>query len=355
MAKIQNNKQRVYGERYSRYAEYYWDFDWHCRWYGWRFLQRVFAGDFINFHLQYIEILNVFTNFQRVDDFSDQTPLIVKMKDLQKIFDYPGIDWIGLINAQLPEWLHRKANDSILIRSESLLKSRLRFLKEVDKRWENICFPIKLISIQTFRQLANIVFVEILYEYRNLFEVYPFNYKEFKTAIKTPQRFEICSGLVESLMSLPARALFARRYFPLHFKNTAEHLMESATHFLSEQFPETTKRLKFVAGVPSNALLDSFLDKVYENLTLNGNETLLVTFMKLSQFQRFLQLLELNNNELDTLKIVQQTGGNVFSCSVIKGKYLCKFDFVDLVCGNFSFCPYRLSHNRTSVSSLSSR
>lgn len=185
--------------------------------------------------------------------------------------------------------------------------------------------------------------------------MYPFNYKEFKRAIKTPQRFEICSDMVDSLMSLPAKVLFARRYFPMHFKTAAELLMESATHFMNEQFPETIKRLVFVAGLPSVALLDSFLDRIYENLTLNGNETLLETVTELSKFQRFLQLLELNNNELDTLKIVQHINENVFSCSVVKDKYLCKFHSVNLFCGTFSFGLHRLSHNRTSVSSLPPR
>ena len=176
----------------------------------------------------------------------------------------------------------------------------------------------------TFRELANIIFIEILYEYRNLFEVYPFNNKEFKTAKKTPQRFEICSRIIDSLLPFPAKALFARRYFPLSYKKSAEVLMKAAIDFLNRKYEETKKSIEFVAGYPSKLGEDSFLDKVYKNLELTGNETLLESYRELSKFQRFIQLIELNREELDAFRIVQNVGNNVFSCSLVKLKYLCE-------------------------------
>lgn len=47
-------------------------------------------------------------------------------------------------------------------------------------------------------------------KYRQLYEVYTFSHKQFKAAIKTPQRFEICNGSLNSLIPIPARAMFAR-------------------------------------------------------------------------------------------------------------------------------------------------
>lgn len=176
------------------------------------------------------------------------------------------------------------------------------------------------------RQLANILFVEILYEYRNLFEIYPFNNKEFKVAIKTPQRFETCNNLVTSLMSLPAQALFSRMFFPVKFKSAAELLMKSASEFLYQQHEETKQKnsIEYIAGYPRNAVEDAFLDKLYQNLTLNGNESLLESYRELWKFQRFIFLVELNRDEIDTLKIAQHVGKNIFSCSLIKQMFLCK-------------------------------
>ena len=125
-------------------------------------------------------------------------------------------------------------------------------------------------------------------------------------------------------MTFPAKALFARRYFPLSYKKAAESLMKAAVEFLNEKYGRKKKSIEFVAGYPSKLVEDSFLDKVYKNLELTGNETLFESYRELSKFQRFIKLIELTREELDAFRIAQSVGNNVFSCSLIKLKYLCK-------------------------------
>ena len=128
-------------------------------------------------------------------------------------------------------------------------------------------------------------------------------------------------------MSLPAQALFSRKFFPDKFKKAAELLMKSASEFLYQQHRETKQKssIEYIAGYPRNAIEDSFLDKLYQNLTLNGNESLLESYRELWKFQRFIVLVELDRDEIDTLKIAQHVGENIFSCSVLKHNFLCKF------------------------------
>lgn len=172
--------------------------------------------------------------------------------------------------------------------------------------------------------MANIIFIEILYEYRNLFEVYPFDNKEFKIAKKTPQRFEICNSMIDALLKLPAEAVFSRRYFPPSFKQSAESLMKSSFKFFNEKHRVLNKSLEFIAGYPSDLIEDSFLTKVYENLDLTGNETLFESFQELQKFKRFILLIDINRDELDVIKIVEKFGEDVFSCTVYKLKFVCK-------------------------------
>lgn len=172
--------------------------------------------------------------------------------------------------------------------------------------------------------LANIIFIDILYDYRDLFEVYPFNNKQLKKAIKTPQRFEICNALVDSLLSLPARALFTRRYFPSNFKTAAENLMKSAFSFFSHKYEKARKPINLIAGYPSDSIEDSFLDKIYQNLSLSGNESLVESYQQLWKFQRFIKFLELSRKDFETLKIALIDGDDIFSCPLIVQKHLCE-------------------------------
>lgn len=234
-----------------------------------------------------------------------------------------NINWLELINNQLPDWLRLEKNDSIFIHKFDLFSNRLDFLGSLDKRYE-FFFDFLIIFEKTFRQLANIIFIEILYGYRNLIEVYPFNHKQYKQAIKTPQRFEICNGLVDSYMPLPAKALFSRRFFPKSFKASAEELMKAAASFINEKYNMSRKPVEFIAGYPSDSIDDSFLNKIYQNLPLLGNESLLETYRELSKFQNFIDLVELERKDFETLKILKTVGQNTFSCSMIRQKVLCE-------------------------------
>lgn len=170
--------------------------------------------------------------------------------------------------------------------------------------------------------------IELLYEYRNFFQVYAFNFKEFRVATRVPQRFETCNNLVVSLIKLPATAIFARKYFLKNFKTSAEILMLSATKFLQELHESgssVNETFEHIAGYPTELIENSFLDKLYQNLTLQGNESLVESYQQMYKFNKFIQLLELDREELKILKTAQHVGENAFSCSLIKQKLLCKF------------------------------
>lgn len=153
-------------------------------------------------------------------------------------------------------------------------------------------------------------------------------------------------------MPLPANALFTRRYFPASFKQAAEDLMKPATDYLLQEAKKETV-INSIAGYPTDAIEDFFLNKIYHNLSLNGNESLFRTFRELWKFQRFIQLVELDRKDYKTLKIVQTIGQNVFTCSLVNRKSLCKFiNWIKLMISVKIY--FRLSRNGTSISSFSS-
>lgn len=125
-------------------------------------------------------------------------------------------------------------------------------------------------------------------------------------------------------MPLPAKALFSRRFFPKSFKASAEELMKAAASFINEKYNMSRKPVEFIAGYPSDSIDDSFLNKIYQNLPLHGNESLLETYRELSKFQNFIDLVELERKDFETLKILKTVGQNTFSCSMIRQKVLCK-------------------------------
>ena len=141
------------------------------------------------------------------------------------------------------------------------------------------------------------MFFEILFDNRNLFEVYPIIHKEFYHAIKSIQRFETCNRMIESLIPLPAQVLFAKRFFPLSLKNTAEA-------YVNAILDNSPYQKKFIAGYPTRLIEDSFLDKLYQNLTLFGNETLFESYRELSKYQKFISRIDLDDDELEVLEVV---------------------------------------------------
>lgn len=133
--------------------------------------------------------------------------------------------------------------------------------------------------------------------------------------------------MVDTLLPLPAMALFSRRYFPKDFKIAAEKLMKAATDYLLQITEKSQTKYISIAGYPNDAIEDLFLDKIYQNLSLTGNESLLESFQELWKFQRFIKFVELDRKDLETLKIAQTVGRNVFSCSIEMRNKLCKFHF----------------------------
>lgn len=211
-----------------------------------------------------------------------------------------------------------------------------------------------LICIKTFsfRALAYVILIDILYDYRHLFEVYPFDNKQFKTAIKTPERFELCNRLLDRFMPVAVNAMFSRKYLSRETKEAVGKLMKLAVDDLlsgitdEELSPEDQLKLKkteIIAGYPDELIEDSFLDRVYEKLTLNGNETLLESFQAMYTHQKFFNLLQLSRNDSRTLKVIRHKR-EVSNCYLISYKYLCKSNrTLSYLRSNFSFfltdCP----------------
>lgn len=177
--------------------------------------------------------------------------------------------------------------------------------------------------------------IDILYDYRDLFQVYGFAHKKYKTAIKTPQRFEICNLLLEKLIPVPSRAIFAQRYISDEAKKAAEVIMNIAiaSHLdeivrLNNTTPEYVSKimaLKAIAGYPMNMTDDSFLDRIYANLTLNGNETLFETYRKLVQHQKFIDYMKHSSEDYLTLTIGKTSVESAFSCTFATTEILCLY------------------------------
>lgn len=177
--------------------------------------------------------------------------------------------------------------------------------------------------------------IDILYDYRNLFQVYAFENKEYKTAIKTPQRFEVCNRLLEKYIPIPSRAIFARKYFSVDAKTKVEALMYTAVENYADKIvhdeliEETTKitrirGIKAFAGYPNDMIEDSFLDRIYVNLELTGNETLFETFRKLEIYRKFIDFMDFSDEDYLTMKIGNTVGDSSFGCKLLLLKYICE-------------------------------
>lgn len=49
-------------------------------------------------------------------------------------FNHSQINWLKLINAQLPEYLHQSEDKEIIVRYKEILSDYLNVLSRVDKR-----------------------------------------------------------------------------------------------------------------------------------------------------------------------------------------------------------------------------
>lgn len=87
---------------------------------------------------------------------------------------------------------------------------------------------------------------------------------------------------------------------------------------------------KSFAGYPNNMTDDAFLDRIYTNLDLTGNETLFETFQKLEIYRKFIDFMDLSDEDYLTMKIGRAVSDDPFSCKILMLKYICKkvFKFV---------------------------
>lgn len=194
--------------------------------------------------------------------------------------------------------------------------------------------------------LAHVVLTNILSDYRPYYKVYPFGVDEYNTAIKTPERFEICNNLYDGLMPITAYSMFGRRYFSKEAKEALHSLMQLAVDDLkadaeldgleaepvswykAAMWAETfvqNKSIQIIAGYPNDMNEDSFLNKLYGNLNLNGTETLIKSTIAMHRYQRFVKLLDLSEEDLLTFDIGTQAKDNVLGCVLHDLKYLCTF------------------------------
>lgn len=130
--------------------------------------------------------------------------------------------------------------------------------------------------------------------------------------------------------------------------------MKSATDYLLQVAKKSETVINLIAGYSTDAIEDFFLDKIYHNLSLKGSESLFRTFRELWKFQRFIQLVELDRKDYETHKIALTKGQNVFTCSMVNRKSLCKFINWMKVMVSIK-TSFRLSRNGTSISRFSSQ
>lgn len=64
---------------------------------------------------------------------SHQT-LVVSINQLSNHFNSSEMEWIKVINAQIPQWLQQDGSSLVFIKDVVLLRNRLNFLRTVDKR-----------------------------------------------------------------------------------------------------------------------------------------------------------------------------------------------------------------------------
>lgn len=67
----------------------------------------------------------------------------------------------------------------------------------------------------------------------------------------------------------------------------------------------------------------SFLEHLYQHLPLNGSDSLFVTFNELSLYQKFIEMIELTDEEYFAFEVGLLTPGNIFGCRIVWFKYFC--------------------------------
>lgn len=184
------------------------------------------------------------------------------------------------------------------------------------------------------RLFAYVILFELLNDYRPLFEVYPFVSRILQTAIKTPERFEICNKLLIEVLPTAVTSIFARDFLSKTLTASVQELMKQAIDDLLLAIGNVTestseaidflKSIQIFAGYPNDLIEDSFLNKLYDKLNLDGSESLFVSYKETFRHQKFINMLDLSEDDQITLKISSQHDRNIYSCKLQHVKYLCK-------------------------------
>lgn len=179
------------------------------------------------------------------------------------------------------------------------------------------------------------ILFNVIHEYRSLFEVYPNVNSHFGQNLKTPERFEICNELLYKSTPISVNAMFAHQFVTKDSREAALKLMKHAVDYFKSVVENSNKTkwsldsLELYAGYPNDMIDDSFLNQIYGNLKLNGNETLLESFQELIRHQKFIKLQTLSQDEFKTLEVGSQTpnliGEKIYNCKLTDDRFLCKF------------------------------
>lgn len=65
---------------------------------------------------------------------SGQEQVVTSINELKANSSSFNINWLEVINSQLPEWLKRNSEDQVFVLRQNLIYNRLSFLETVDKR-----------------------------------------------------------------------------------------------------------------------------------------------------------------------------------------------------------------------------
>lgn len=159
----------------------------------------------------------------------------------------------------------------------------------------------------------NIFATTTVYASKEAFIVYSFNRRDAskKGTQKSYQRFEQCIYFLETNMRLALEALMAETYFDSSTQTAAKEFAKEAARDVLEKFKANTnakndknikkklvekiKSMKFFIMFPDELLNQTMVGEVYEELELDGSESLVEMFMALKK-QKVKLLAEKSTN-----------------------------------------------------------
>ncbi|CAO1430985.1 unnamed protein product [Diamesa tonsa] len=196
--------------------------------------------------------------------------------DIKKLFNGSKFNWnpLKFINSKLSDDMQIIDDQKVLIKDIVVFEKIIKLIENADEML-----------------LADIIMINILYNVREMFEVYPFDHikEEYSNIKKTHQRFEICIDLLESNFRFPVQLLYVRKFLKPRVKVAAESLMKDAINYminitmdmdklddsLKMKMSESLGAIQVVAGYPDELIDEKYLnEKLFNNLKLTGNEEL---------------------------------------------------------------------------------